>query len=131
MIFEWNYRTYGLDVPEMDTEHEVLIAHMKRLHELHSQRAARSQLAAALDSLVDVTVRHFAGEEEYMARIGSPELKSHARVHQQLLRNMRMHVESFRESGVLTDEFFSFLTFWLKAHIRGVDTRYARKPAIA
>lgn len=131
MFFEWNARTYGLNVPEMDKEHEVLIGHMNRLHELHMQKASKAQMAAALDALVDVTVRHFADEEEYMDSIGYPQLRPHAKVHQELLRNMRAHVQKFRSSGLLSEEFFSFLTFWLKAHIRGVDVRYTRKPAMA
>ncbi len=131
MFFEWNTRTYGLNVPEMDKEHEILIQQMNRLHELHQQRAPRAQVAAALDALQEFTVRHFAGEEEYMARIGYAELPRHARVHHELLSNLRAHVQKFRTAGALDEEFFSFLTFWLKAHIRGVDVRYTRKPVAA
>jgi len=36
-LFEWNPATYGLKVPEMDSEHQVLIGYMNRLYELHQK----------------------------------------------------------------------------------------------
>lgn len=130
-LFEWNAATYGLKVPEMDSEHEVLIGYMNRLHVLYQQNASTAQLSAALDLLVKFTVKHFADEEAYMAKLGFPELKIHAGVHKQLLDRVGSHVEKFRSSGKLTEDFFNFLTFWLKAHIRGVDTKYAKHSAAA
>lgn len=130
-LFQWDKAVYGLNVPEMDREHETLIGLMNRLFDLHAQHASRAQLSSAVDALVNFTVKHFADEEAYMASIGSPDLKTHAGVHKQLLRNVTEHVQKFQQSGALTDEFFSFLTFWLKAHIRGVDARYAKKSAAA
>lgn len=46
-LFEWNAATYGLEVPEMDSEHQVLIGYMNRLYELHQKNAPRSQPAGA------------------------------------------------------------------------------------
>ncbi|MGD0503290.1 MAG: hemerythrin family protein [Steroidobacteraceae bacterium] len=130
-LFEWNAATYGLNVPEMDSEHQVLIGHMNKLYELHQKNAPTVQLSAALDALVNYTVKHFADEEAYMVKTGFPGIKTHAGVHKQLLEQVATHVATFRSTGKLTDAFFNFLTFWLKAHIRGVDTRYAKHAAVA
>ncbi len=130
-FFEWNQATYGLNVPEMDREHEHLIGLMNRLHELHAQHAPAAKLAPAVDALVNFTVKHFADEEAYMASIRCPDLQTHAGVHKNLLKKVTEHVQTFRESGALTEEFFAFLSFWLKSHIRGVDVRYAKKSAVA
>ena len=130
-LFEWNAATYGLNVPEMDSEHQVLIGYMNRLYELHQKNAPTAELSTALDALVKFTVKHFADEEAYMAKLGFPELKVHAGVHKQLLDRVAGHVETFHSSGKLTDAFFNLLTFWLKAHIRGVDTKYAKHAAVA
>ncbi len=130
-FLEWNQATYGVDVPEMDHEHQVLIAHMNRLRELHDAKAIQPVLASALDTLLRYTARHFAHEEAHMESIGYAGLKSHARLHLELLKNAARHAAVFRSTGTLTDEFFHFLTFWLKAHIRGVDSKYARAAAAA
>jgi hemerythrin-like metal-binding protein len=130
-LFEWNAATYGLKVPEMDSEHQVLIGYMNRLYELHQKNAPTKELSTALDALVNYTVKHFADEEAYMAKLGFPGLKVHAGVHKQLLDRVGGHVATFRSEGKLTDAFFNLLTFWLKAHIRGIDTKYATHAAVA
>jgi len=130
-LFEWNAATYGLNVPEMDSEHKTLIAYMNQLHELHQRDASNAELGAALDKLVKFTVKHFADEEAYMAKVGYPGLKTHAGVHKQLLDQVGAHVQAFRDGGKLTADFFNFLTFWLKAHIRGIDAKYAKHSAVA
>jgi hemerythrin-like metal-binding protein len=109
----------------------MLIGYMNKLYALHQKNASTAELTAALDALVKYTVKHFADEEAYMAKTGFPGIKTHAGVHKQLLEQVGTHVEAFRRSGKLTDAFFNFLTFWLKAHIRGVDTRYAKHSAVA
>ncbi len=129
--FEWNPATYGLDVPEMDAEHQVLIGYMNRLHDLHLAHASKPELLAAVDTLVKYTVKHFADEEAYMARVGHPELVSHAAIHKRLLEKVSAHVEATRATGKLTDEFFAFLKMWLKAHICGIDAKYGRRSKVA
>jgi len=115
----------------MDQEHQVLIGHMNRLHALHIAQADRATQASALDTLLRYTARHFANEEAYMAKIGYDGLHTHARIHLALLKDAARHAEVFHNTGKLTDEFFHFLAFWLKAHIRGVDAKYARSAVAA
>jgi len=125
-LFEWNADTYGLKVPDMDSEHQVLIGYMNRLYEAYQKNAPVAEISVALDLLVNYTVKHFADEEAFMAKMQFPDLKVHSGVHKQLLDRVGAHVKTFQSSGKLTDAFFNLLTFWLKAHIRGVDTKYAK-----
>jgi hemerythrin len=129
--FEWSQAAYGVNVQEMDTEHQVPIGHMNRLHELYLAHAPRAQLSAALKQLVKYTIKHFAGEEAYMAKVGFAGLKSHAAIHKDLLQKVTQRVEAFSKTGQLNEEFFSFLKMWLKAHISGIDAKYGRRLAVA
>ncbi len=129
--FRWDTSAYGLNVPEMDREHEVLIGHMNTVHSLHESRAGRAVIAAALDELVAYTRRHFADEEAYMARVGFPGLRIHAGIHRQLLERIGAFAAEFTRTGALSDEFFVFLKMWLKAHICGIDSKYAQRSAVA
>ncbi len=124
--FEWNVSTYGIKVPAMDREHEILIAYMNTLHSLHLSGAARAALAKALADLVAYTGKHFTDEEAYMARIAFPQLKTHALIHKQMLERIGVFAAEFEQTGVLTEDFFAFLKMWLKAHICGIDVKYAR-----
>lgn len=129
--FQWDASTYGINVPEMDREHQVLIGHMNTVHSLHQARAGRAVIGAALDELVAYTRKHFADEEAHMARIGYPGLRTHAGIHQQLLERVGAFAADFARTGALTDEFFVFLRMWLKAHICGIDIKYAQRSNVA
>ena len=130
--FTWIPEKYELQVPDMDREHQILIGHMNQLHDLYSRHAPRNQLALALDGLARYTVKHFQDEEAYMARTHYRDLASHKQIHANLLRKVGAHVSAFQASGTLNEEFFSFLRMWLKAHICGIDSQYARpQPALA
>lgn len=129
--FEWDPSTLALGVAEMDREHQTLVGCMNRLHVLHAAGASRAELGRAVDTLARFTVKHFADEEAYMARVGFAEPPKDALVHKDLLAKVGAHVAAFQKTGKLTDAFFAFLKMWLKAHICGVDAKYAKRSAAA
>ncbi len=124
-FFVWNAATLGLDIPEMDREHQVLIGLMNTLHDLWGRQASRLELSKALAELVSYTTRHFTDEEAYMARVGYPDVRKHHLIHEKLLSELKGFAEEFRVSGQLGEGLFLFLKTWLKAHICGIDTKYA------
>ena len=123
-FFEWDPARYGVGVAEMDGEHQVIISHMNRVHQLSADNAPLGELKWAVDALVESTKRHFAHEEAYMERIGFPQLAGHKALHRDLLEKVVKHKAAFDKSGKLTEEFFMFLRMWLKAHICGTDAKY-------
>jgi hemerythrin-like metal-binding protein len=123
--FQWDAATYSINVPDMDREHQILIGHMNAVHSLHRAKAGKAAIAAALDELVAYTRKHFADEEAHMARIGHAGLRIHAGIHRQLLERVGAFAADFARTGALTEDFFVFLRMWLKAHICGIDIKYA------
>ena len=124
-FFEWDAARYGLDIPQMDDEHQVIVNCMNRLHELHVSQASRALLGKALVDLQRATSRHFADEEAFMQRIGFPEFARHKIIHTSLLERLAQFQQQFDAKGALTEDFFAFLKMWLKAHICGIDVKYA------
>jgi len=124
-FFEWDPARYGLKVPKMDEEHQGIIASMNKLHVLREAKAPQPELSREINQLASLTVRHFADEEAYMAKIGFPDLDKHKLIHKSLLEKVMQHKKDFESTGKLTDEFFAFLKMWLKAHICGIDIKYA------
>ena len=122
--FQWDASKYGINVPAMDQEHQVLIGHMNAVHSLHVAKASRAETGAALEKLVAYTRKHFADEEAYMSQIGFPDLRLHAGIHKQLLGRIGEFGAEFTRSGALSEDFFVFLKMWLKAHICGIDVKY-------
>ena len=124
-FFEWDDSKLGLAVPSMDAEHRHLVSLMNTLHGLHEAKAPRAAVGQALGALAAYTARHFADEEAYMARIGFAGLATHRLVHKTLLARVQEFATDFGRTGTLTDAFFAFLKMWLKAHICGIDSKYA------
>ena len=60
-----------------------------------------------------------------MEKIGFTGRAQHAVIHQQLLGRLAQFHQEFRASGTFTDACFHFLKLWLRAHICGIDTKYA------
>lgn len=125
-FFEWDASKYGLNIPMIDTEHQQIIAAMNELHARVEAKAPRPKLAEALDHLRRVTVAHFRDEEAFMEKIGFADLRKHSLVHQSLLERLDTFVKEFQAKGVLDAELFMFLKMWLKSHICGIDTKYAK-----
>ena len=125
-FFQWDPSKLGLNVPEMDREHEILVSHMNRLYVLSQKGAKAEALSRAFDELVSYTARHFADEEAYMERIGFPGLRVHKGVHKQLMDRMLGLRQTVRSTGKLPDDLFVFFKMWLSAHISGVDAKYAK-----
>jgi hemerythrin-like metal-binding protein len=61
-----------------------------------------------------------------MQSIGFPDRKRHALIHADMLRKVGEHYAAFTAgNGRVSQDFFDFLVFWLKAHITGIDRKYA------
>ena len=128
--FEWN-ASYNLGVQAMDDEHRVIIEAMNQLHELHEAKALGPRLLKVMQQLVQVTRSHFADEEAYMDKMGYPDLHKHRHMHAHLLERLGQFEAEMRSSGVATDDLFTFLKMWLKAHICGIDTQYVKFSKVA
>ena len=124
-FFIWDPKTLSVSVAEMDDEHQVLIRKMNALHEAYARQAGKDELAPLLLDLAGYATQHFVDEEAYMERRGYAGLESHKLIHKKLLTRVGEHVAEFEKSGALNDAFFSFLSFWLTSHIRGIDVKYS------
>lgn len=110
----------------MDRDHRGLVDAMNEIHSLDQMGADKPTLDRAIRQLLDLTRCHFAAEEKHMAAIGYPDCKRHALIHRDMLRRIGEHYAAFTAgSGRVSAGFFDFLVFWWKAHITGIDKKYA------
>lgn len=122
--FQWNEQL-RLGVDPMDHDHQKIIALMNELSQAYEDNAANGILDRAFKRLADFTRKHFSDEEAYMESIGFEQLAAHKLIHHKLLASMDEHYNQFKQSGQLNEEVFTFLRFWLKSHICGIDRKYA------
>ncbi|HEY6925788.1 MAG TPA: bacteriohemerythrin [Steroidobacteraceae bacterium] len=124
-LFKWDPAKYCIQVPQMDGEHEIIVGHMNKVHSLYQEKAAREVIGGALNDFVAYTKKHFADEEAYMETIDFPDRRVHCAMHRQLLARVDHFAQKFATTGTLPDELFVFLKTWLRAHICGIDSKYA------
>lgn len=129
-FFEWNV-SYNLGVAPMDDEHRLIVEAMNLLHQVNESKASAPRVQKAMAQLVQITKEHFADEEAYMEQMGFPDLRKHRHMHVHLLERLGQFHADVRASGVASPELFHFLKMWLKAHICGIDTQYAKYRRVA
>lgn len=124
-LMNWDLAKFDVHVPDMNREHQHLIAIMNRLYDRAEAKAPKAELDRILIELRDYTLKHFRAEEAYMARIGFPQRENHQRMHQKLVQDFLRYYEEFAAGpGELPKAFFNFLRLWLTAHILNIDHRY-------
>jgi hemerythrin-like metal-binding protein len=124
-FYIWTEAELGLHIHEMDSEHQELIKRMNALYASATKKAPVTELQSRIDDLASYTVKHFADEEAYMAKIGFAGLATHKLIHEQLLSQFNSFVEEFKKNGAVSEKFFNFLKVWLTSHIRGIDMKYS------
>jgi hemerythrin-like metal-binding protein len=126
-FYLWDPQYLGVNVPEMDEEHRLLIGKMNAIYTANQEKKDSSTIAALLKDFAAYTLKHFQDEEALMERLNYSGLFTHQVVHQQLLKQVDDYVQSYERTKTLDDNFFNFLKTWLTSHIRVIDKKYAAK----
>jgi len=110
-----------------DFQHAGLIARINRLHQAIIDKQAQSELRSMIDFLESYIENHFSMEERYMEVMHDPEIRGHARAHQQFRDNLR-DLRNFEGTGAqLTAASLCYdLHEWITHHIRTIDKRLGR-----
>lgn len=113
---------YSLHIPEMDAQHQQLLAIAKNITEAARSELGQSTVARNLDKLVEYTQTHFRDEEEFMAKINYPGLEKHKKIHENLTQKALEYKE---EVATNPSVFQNFIADWLIVHILHEDRKYA------
>lgn len=125
-FLEWDEQL-DVRVDAMNDQHKALIGLMNDLYDLHRAGAPKPRKLALARDLAALAARHFRAEEKYMGSIRYDGLDRHRRIHETLEKTLQHHLaEIERPDGEFGDQFFYFLKSWLRSHIAGIDTKYAK-----
>ena len=124
-IMEWD-AALDIGVDAMNAEHKRLLDIMNELFDKSKAGVEGMEINDLVSTLGAYTVEHFQHEEKFMEDTGYPETDMHKRLHANLLKKFATHAAAIKENnGHAPDEFFHFLKFWLSAHIKALDIKYA------
>ncbi|HOX31763.1 MAG TPA: bacteriohemerythrin [Spirochaetales bacterium] len=111
--------------PTIDAQHRRLIALVNELHEAMRGGKGSSVLEHIFSELGSYTKYHFATEEKAFELYGYERREEHARQHAELLRSVAELAGKIerKELGISVDV-LTFLTDWVRNHIRKEDMQY-------
>lgn len=120
-------RLLYLNIPEMDADHERLVAIANKLSSIVEHPEFRQKdLTAELKALNAYTLNHFAREEEFMAKLGYPKLAEHKVQHEKIVEALaRLTAEGKTKGAKIALSLRLFTQVWLFEHISGHDAEYA------
>ena len=114
---EWN-ASFSLGVKSLDGQHRRFIELATGILQAVKSGKDSRHVCAEFSKLRQHTVYHFNDEEEFMRSVGYPEIKGHAKEHEELKSLLRHHQEKlFREGKVREKEILEFLRKLLVEHV--------------
>ncbi len=113
-----------LGVPEIDAQHEQMERVIRALEAVVTANRPPALQAALLARLEQVTVAHFATEEQLMAAACFPYFHEHKGLHDLLKRQLRdLREKQSPGRGSLTRETLASLGRWFLDHVANVDQK--------
>lgn len=125
MIFTWD-PSMTTGARSVDEQHKELFLHVAALKDSMMQGKGREEIKRLLDFLGNYVVKHFAEEEQLMAKHGCPAAAANRAAHQAFLakfQQMRERLDSAGAGPTLVLEAYDAVSTWLVDHIRKIDTQ--------
>jgi len=124
MKIEWS-EELSVGVPEMDDQHRQLIALLNQFYTAVEQGEREEGIRTLFQGVDDYTVFHFSAEEQFMERIGYPDLAAHQKTHAMFRQEYRSAMERHEQGDrKAVRDLVAFLFSWLYTHISKTDRRY-------
>ncbi|MBU1193401.1 MAG: bacteriohemerythrin [Proteobacteria bacterium] len=122
---------FSVNNPEIDQQHQQWIeiynlAHDRMMSDEPS--AAKKNIGKnALTEMMDYGNLHFSFEEDFMEKIGYPDLQTHKQIHKDFSQKLnRIAAQMDRGEYMLNSEVIKLIENWLVQHILHEDRKYAQ-----
>lgn len=122
---EWT-EEFSVGIPEVDREHQTLLALINELYDAVESGVGHEALNKVLDGLILYVSYHFAHEEGLFLRTKYPGYEKHRQQHQALTGMVKEIYLDFQagKSDTLPQQVLEFLKNWLYDHILGADRAF-------
>ncbi|MCK5880466.1 MAG: hemerythrin family protein [Sinobacterium sp.] len=121
---KWD-ESFSVQHQTIDDQHQVLFDYVNEFDDALQAKKPSDVLLPILDKVIKYTSFHFSEEEKIMEQHNYPDISKHKLLHKELVRRVLEARECLASNQTnAAQDAQSFLTFWLKSHIKGVDTKY-------
>jgi len=124
-LIVWS-KDLSVNVSEIDKQHHKLVDFINELHDAMLKGKSKEILSGIIKGLADYTVIHFKTEEALLKKYDYPELGIQEKEHALFVKKVSEFQEGFKNDKFgLSIEIMTFLSDWLKNHIKGSDKNYS------
>ncbi len=120
-------RSYLLNIPMIDNQHERFFFLFDSLSEMILQVEKKDHLYEIIDELEKYSHYHFLAEETLMrdAHVVDSEIKAHELQHKVFIKKVEeFQIASRYNNAVLSEQMLQFMRKWFLMHIKVTDTKY-------
>lgn len=118
-------KAYRLGIDQFDSQHRLLFAICNELLEIENPKEEAIEFKYLFDHLRDYVNTHFKEEEEFMEKIGFPELDDHCNQHLKIVGEINHILKTSQSLPQLRSELFRLFEEWIGDHIQVQDRKYA------
>ena len=123
VLIEWKTE-FEVGNPDVDHEHQEIIALINDLHEAMSGENASISVMDFLGEIYAHVAAHFALEEKIMRTNRYDQYADHKSDHERLLDELRDIMDDYEENAYFSDkEFASHVERWFTEHFKTKDAR--------
>ena len=118
----------SVGIEEIDEDHRKLVKCLDDLFTACFAGQGPQVLTEILERLQLYTRQHFSHEEDFMRKVGYPEVEDHRAMHGQLVSELDDIIEQHKLGGShdLSNQTLQFLEDWLTHHILIEDKRIGK-----
>ena len=122
-LIEWK-DDFSVGVPDVDYEHQKLIALINDLHDAMSHDDSDVTVMDFLGEIYAHVAAHFALEEKIMRERNYDQYSDHKADHETLLDELRDIMDDYEENAFFSDDIFAnAVGSWFSDHFRNRDAR--------
>ncbi|MCX8156752.1 MAG: bacteriohemerythrin [Verrucomicrobiae bacterium] len=125
-LLVWDAKTMATGVPEVDAQHQELIARLNGLQEAIRRGAGPAEVKPMLQFLGEYARKHFGEEEAIMAQRRCPAHQVNKAAHRRFLEQFQRLVQQYETQGAslaVLNQLGEITDQWLVSHILKVDTQ--------
>lgn len=123
-LTSWNDQ-YSVNIPELDQQHQKLLAMLNELHEAMKQGKSKEIVEKLVYESFDYAARHFTYEEQLMKKAGYSEFMSHKKMHEAFQVQISEFKRALEEQDrCLSLNMLNFFKKWAVDHICQEDKKY-------
>lgn len=122
MIPSWDDK-YSIHNEEIDDQHKKLFSLAKKAYIYANRNISKDDMKGIISEFFEYMKEHFTKEEEFMQRIGYPDLPEHARIHKNIVVSMSNLIKTTRNINDMKENLIVIAERWLLEHILQQDLK--------